>query len=188
MNAMCLPVSPALHFRTLMLSRSMIADLRSDHAGEVGAVMIYRGVLAVSKNEQVRHFAQRHLAGEQKHLRFFEDFLPVEHQSKLLNVWRAAGWLTGALPALAGPSAVYLTIDAVETFVGTHYTEQIERMADDERLATLRAILTDFRADELLHRDDAAGHYARHTGPVGRSWHALVGLGSAAGVALTRRI
>jgi len=32
----------------------LIADLRSDHAGEMGAVMIYRGILAVSRDAGVR--------------------------------------------------------------------------------------------------------------------------------------
>jgi demethoxyubiquinone hydroxylase (CLK1/Coq7/Cat5 family) len=36
-------------------------------------------------------------------------------------LWRVAGWLTGALPALFGRAAVLRTIDAVETFVEGHY-------------------------------------------------------------------
>ena len=35
----------------------LIGDLRSDHAGETGAVAIYLGILAVSRDPAVRQFA-----------------------------------------------------------------------------------------------------------------------------------
>ena len=38
------------------------ADLRSDHAGETGAVYFYRGVLDVATDPAVRDFAEEHLA------------------------------------------------------------------------------------------------------------------------------
>ena len=43
-------------------------DLRSDHAGEFGAVAIYTGVLAVARDPGVRAFALRHQATEADHL------------------------------------------------------------------------------------------------------------------------
>lgn len=33
-----------------LLPASLVADLRSDHAGETGAVVIYRGILAVTRD------------------------------------------------------------------------------------------------------------------------------------------
>jgi ubiquinone biosynthesis monooxygenase Coq7 len=181
-------IAPTLDFDTMALPSSLIADLRSDHAGEVGAVMIYRGILAVARDPEVRDFAHRHLKGEQQHLAFFDGLLPNEYQSRSLPVWRLAGWAIGALPALAGPGAVYLTIDAVETFVDSHYADQVERMATDGHLNALRAVLESFRRDEAAHRDDAASRRLRRTGPLGRGWRMLVGLGSGAGVALARRL
>ena len=44
------------------LPAALLADLRTDHAGESGAVMIYRGILAVTRDAGLRHFAQAHLA------------------------------------------------------------------------------------------------------------------------------
>ena len=35
----------------------LIRDLRSDHAGETGAVAIYRGILAISQSNEIRSFA-----------------------------------------------------------------------------------------------------------------------------------
>ena len=42
--------------------RWLTAELRSNHAGELGAVMIYRGILAGSTDPVLRAFAEEHLA------------------------------------------------------------------------------------------------------------------------------
>ena len=132
-------------------------ELRSDHAGEVGAVMIYRGVLAISRNSSVRQFAEAHLCTEQKHLKLMEDIVPVAGRTRLLPVWRLMGWLTGALPAFFGPKAVFATIEAVETFVDRHYEQQIIRLDPEGPYDALRQVLVDCQADEVSHRDEAAG-------------------------------
>jgi len=41
--------------------RKLCADLRSDHAGETGAVDIYMGMLAIRRDKQLREFALTHL-------------------------------------------------------------------------------------------------------------------------------
>ena len=105
----------------LRLPARVIADLRTDQAGEAGAVCIYRGILRVGRDPALRMFAQHHLKTEQKHLRQIEEWLPQPSYSRLLPIWRLAGFLTGALPALLGPRVVYATIDAVETFVNPPY-------------------------------------------------------------------
>jgi len=48
----------------------VFADLRTDHAGEVGAVCIYQGVLKFARDPVLRAFAEHHLTTEQKHLLF----------------------------------------------------------------------------------------------------------------------
>ncbi|MBC7446006.1 MAG: demethoxyubiquinone hydroxylase family protein, partial [Polaromonas sp.] len=49
---------------TSHLPAGLVADLRSDHAGETGAVWIYRGMLCVTRDAAVRTFATHHLATE----------------------------------------------------------------------------------------------------------------------------
>ena len=118
----------AREFDAPRVSKEWVGDLRSDHAGELGAVWIYRGVLAISTDPGLREFAARHRATEQSHLDKIEAVLPWFQRSRLLIGWRVAGFLTGALPALFGPRAVYSTIAAVETFVNKHYQHQIDRL------------------------------------------------------------
>ncbi len=203
------PVAPPWPARVL-------ADLRSDHAGETGAVRIYDGILAVTRDPALRDFAIRHRATERAHLALIETHLPRRWHSRALPLWRLAGWLTGALPALAGPRAVYATVEAVETFVNSHYLEQVQHLGqgvDDPVWRGLRDDLERCRLDELAHRDEAAAAVARpdadtraasHAGATSatsrcpatvpaahgtllRGWTRLVGTGSAAAVALARR-
>ena len=171
------------------LHPQVLADLVTDHAGEVGAVCIYQGVLRITRDPALRAFAQRHLTTEQNHLRQIETWLPPDHYSHLLPVWRLAGFLTGALPALLGSRAVYATIEAVETFVDYHYEEQIRVLATKPALSELRQTLLNCQADEVAHRDEATD--ARGPGNPGialRAWCALVGAGSRGAVALCRYV
>ena len=167
----------------------VLADLRTDHAGEVGAVCIYRGVLRFAKDPAVRAFAEHHLATEQSHLQHIEAWLPQQHYSRLLPIWRLAGFLTGALPALLGPKAVYATIEAVETFVDRHYEEQVQALASQPSLQSLRHTLLECQADELVHRDEAAGARGpEQPGVLLRLWCSVVGRGSRAAVAVCRHV
>ena len=157
--------------------------------------MIYRGILATTRDAVVRSFAQKHLATEAAHLAAIEQLLAPRDRSRLLPLWRAAGWLTGALPACVGARAVFATIEAVETFVDHHYTEQIESIdhLDPSRaqpvLQALRAQLHSFRADEIEHRDDAAARIDRQASPPSallRLWIWAVGAGSRGAVKICR--
>ncbi len=168
------------------LPPDLLPALRSDHAGETGAVEIYRGVLAITRDPEVRAFAEHHLETERRHLEWMNQLLPRQQHSRLLPLWRLAGWITGALPALFGAPAVYRTIDAVETFVDLHYSEQIDSLSASGEHADLRALLEACRADEIEHREDARGRLGE-PGLIGRGWAALVGSGSRAGVYFASR-
>ena len=163
-------------------------ELRSDHAGEYGAVMIYRGILAISRDAQARQFAERHLVTEARHLKLMEEIVPVDHRTRLLPLWHVMGWLTGALPALFGRKAIFATIEAVETFVDHHYAQQIVRLGNSGEERALRQTLLDCQADEVSHRDEAAALGSQSKNPLLRLWCAVVGAGSAAAVLAAKRI
>lgn len=194
----CVPLPPAGAWAAW--PAALRRELRTDHAGEAGAVMIYRGVLAVARDATLRAFAQHHLETESRHLALIEAVVPASGRSRLLPLWLVAGWLTGALPACFGPRTVYATIEAVETFVDTHYAAQlvqIDALAPGAgapvraTLAQLRALLAACQQDELVHRDDArarqgeaprAGLRAALTG----GWTWIVGAGSSGAVRVSR--
>ncbi len=170
------------------LPAAVLANLRTDHASEVGAVHIYRGILAVARDGELRAFAARHLATELLHLRRMQQWLPASARSRLLPLWRVAGWATGAIPALLGPRAVFVTVAAVERFVDRHYAVQIEQLSAHPELGALRETLATCRRDEIAHRDDALAHLNARPGPFARGWSAVVGKGSELAVAASRRL
>lgn len=171
------------------LPASVLADLRTDHAGETGAVFIYLGILQFTRNQALRVFAEHHLATEQSHLRHIESWLPKAQYSYLLPLWRLAGFMTGALPALVGPRAVYVTIQAVETFVNQHYDDQVRTLESKPALVKLRQVLLECQNDEVAHRDQAAAALGQEKiGLLLRFWSVLVGAGSQAAVAVCRHI
>ena len=167
-------------------------DLRTDHAGETGAVWIYRGILSISSDPTVRDFASRHMKTEKRHLCNIENVLKPTSRSRLLPVWRVAGFITGVLPSLIGARWVFHTIEAVETFVNAHYEVQINRLETianlDQDLAVVHAILVDCRADEIAHRDEAQKFARNRPGSFAILWCALVSYGSQVAVACARRI
>lgn len=173
------------------LSPYLIRELRSDHAGETGAVFIYRGITTIAKfcgDQELIDFAKHHGETELEHLRLIEDWLEPSARSRLLGPWRLAGWLTGALPALFGRRSVYATIAAVETFVDEHYQQQIDHLQQNPGPAGLLPLLQRCQADEQRHRDEAAHQLLKPPSWILRIWCAIVGSGSAAALVLARRI
>ena len=173
------------------LSAYLQRELRSDHAGETGAVFIYQGITAVARwrgDQELLTFAQQHGDTEAEHLRQIEGWVPPAQRSLLLGPWRVAGWLTGALPALAGRRAVYGTIAAVETFVDRHYQQQIDHLQQTAGPPGLLPLLLSCQADERHHRDEAAALAGRSRPWALRLWCALVAWGSASAVVVARRV
>ena len=188
------PDAPTHEAPAPVLSLHMERELRSDHAGETGAVYIYKGLASVAAwrgDTELLAFAHRHGKTEADHLLRVEHWLAPQRRSRLLSLWRVAGWLTGALPALAGRRAVYATIASVETFVDQHYQQQIDHLQagpDAERLKDLLVLLQDCQADEREHRDESAALAGMKQPLPLKVWCAVVAAGSSGAVVMARRI
>jgi len=189
-----LTIRPSIQsvFRRLDVSHlppTMVGDMRSNQAGETGAVWIYRGILAATRDASVREFARAHLETERKHLLAINALLPVLRRSKLLIGWRIAGFLTGSIPAIFGREAVFATIEAVETFVEHHYQVQIDQLLRRGGHAELLSLLIEFQSDERSHRLEAIENLnALKTPRLIRSWCRLVSVGSEFAVKIARVI
>lgn len=134
--------------------------LRVDHAGEYGAVTIYRGQRAVF--EKLPHKAR--LAGllkemedgEQEHLATFDRLL-MEREARptlLAPIWNAAGFALGAGTALMGEKAAMACTSAVESVIEGHYQDQVDELEGQDEEA-LRDTFIKFREEELEHHDTA---------------------------------
>lgn len=134
--------------------------IRVDQAGEYGAARIYDGQLAVLK-DSAAVAAVRHMAAQEKrHLERF-DRLVVERRVRptaLSPLWHIAGFALGAATALIGERAAMACTVAVEQVIDDHYRGQLETLANAD--ADFAAMVAEFRADELEHRDTALAHGA----------------------------
>ena len=161
--------------------------IRVDHAGEYGAARIYDGQLAVLKDSPAAT-AVRHMAAQEKrHLERF-DALVAERRVRptaLSPLWHLAGYALGAATAMLGERAAMACTVAVEEVIDEHYGRQIETLGGAD--ADLAAIVADFRADEIVHRDTALKHGAAET-PGYPLFSAAIKTGSRLAIWLSTRI
>lgn len=141
------------------LKRRIEEMIRVDHAGEFGAVQIYKGQRAVFDRAASKSRASSLVAemeeGEAHHLEAF-DRLIRERQLRptaLAPVWRFAGFGLGAVTALIGEKAAHACTAAVEEVIQDHYAAQAEELANSDQ--ELRDMIVQFREDEIGHRQTA---------------------------------
>jgi ubiquinone biosynthesis monooxygenase Coq7 len=165
--------------------------LRVDHAGELGAVHIYRGQRAVFAEAPGRERMTETLADmeahEQVHLARFDRLL-TDHQVRptlLAPLWRAAGFALGASTALLGEKAAHACTEAVENVIEEHYAGQIAEL--ETREPALAAELSQFRDDELAHRDTAVAEGA-HEAPGYDLLSSVIRLGCRAAIMISEKV
>jgi len=129
--------------------------IRVDQAGEFGAKRIYEGQLAVLGKSEAGPLLREMLAQEEKHLAKFNALAADRgvRPTALEPLWNVAGFALGAATAALGKEAAMACTVAVEEVIGEHYAEQAEALDASE--PELKATITDFRADELRHRDES---------------------------------
>lgn len=148
--------------------KARIAEmLRVDHAGEYGAVQIYRGQRAVfekvkGKEETARLIKQME-EGEQAHLDAFDQLLSVHKVRPTLMspLWNAAGFALGAGTALMGEKAAMACTSAVEEVIEKHYAQQAQELEIVD--PDLAATVSEFRDEELEHKHTAEAHGAEQS-------------------------
>jgi ubiquinone biosynthesis monooxygenase Coq7 len=171
------------------MNKLLESFLRSDHAGEVGAVYIYKGILSIAKDPALVEFSKRHLETEKEHLRKIEEVLPVSKRSKLVGIWKVAGYLLGFLPSLFGPRIVFATIEAVESFVEDHYEEQLKYLrAQNDPDQALINLLQSCQDDEIEHKNESAIKKRSAPGILLNFWMKIVGWGSSSAVKVAKII
>ena len=95
--------------------------IRVDHAGEYGAVAIYRGQRAIfdklPHKARIANQLEEMEADEQAHLDAFDDLI-FQHKARptaLAPIWNVAGQALGAATALMGERAAHACTEAVES-------------------------------------------------------------------------
>ena len=129
--------------------------LKVDHAGEQGAICVYRaqwlvaGLTAPSMREQLADF----LVHEKRHRSMFGAALMQRGLPRCRSyvLCSAGGYVLGTLTALMGRKAIAATTIAIEAVVLRHLAEQRAMLATvDPAAVELIASIVD---DEQLHHD-----------------------------------
>ena len=165
--------------------------LRVDHAGEYGAVHIYRAQRAVFEGRQGKAAIAADMAEMQAqeavHLARFDALLNAERvrPTALIPLWRLAAVALGTGTALMGEKAAHACTEAVEDVIEKHYADQIAELADSD--PELAAELTVFRDEELAHHDHAIEHGSREA-PAYRLLSAVIKAGCRAAIKVSERV
>ena len=139
--------------------------MRVDHAGELGAVVIYEGQLRYSHSDNEKKIITHMLEQEKEHLSYFETMLPKTRTrpSLFYGFWRKAGYAIGVLSRRASPyGGMALTVGVEET-IDQHYADQLdylERIEKTQEQELLYQKLKKFQDDEIQHKNDAIDYGA----------------------------
>lgn len=132
--------------------------MKVDHAGEHGAICIYRAqiLLARWRAPEMVGELEAFLVHERRHRRRFGAELSRRGVSRCRSyAWCGlGGFVLGAATGLAGRQAIAATTVAIERVVLRHMREQVAALADVDGEAV--AALADVIGDEQAHHDLSA--------------------------------
>lgn len=134
--------------------------LKVNHAGEYGAIGIYRGQILVSRLffPDVVPFLEQTLAHEVRHCTGFRNAMPARRARpcRVMSLWASGGWLLGLLTAMLGRRGIWICTAAVESAVHRHLEDQLSFLQnrDDE----LYELIAKIQAEELSHLSYAEAH------------------------------
>ena len=142
-----------------MSNNNKIAEIiRVDLAGEKGAIEIYKGQLAIIKNESLSKEIKEMLKKEKEHFKKFSELL-IRYRVRptaLDPIWKTGAFGLGVLSAALGKKATMACTEAVEEVIIDHYQNQAKYLKGKDR--DLEKITRKFADDEKDHMHQAKNH------------------------------
>ncbi|MDB5601655.1 MAG: ubiquinone biosynthesis protein UbiB [Xanthobacteraceae bacterium] len=136
--------------------------VRVNHAGEYGAIRIYRAQIRISRwlFPDIVDDLEDILAHEIRHCAVFLDAMPARHSRpcRVMAFWSLGGSVLGACTALMGRQALWACTAAVEAAVHRHLEDQLGFLAGRDQ--ALHAAILDIREEELSHLNHAEAQLA----------------------------
>jgi len=150
-------------------ARTIARILKVNHAGEHGAIRIYRSQIAIARWRcpDVVPELEEMLAHEVSHRARFAEAMPPRQAKpcRMLFLWAIGGRLLGAGTALAGRDAIWACTAAVEEAVHRHLNDQLAFLSSRDQ--ELYALIDSIKAEELSHLHHAETNLTSH-GPIVR--------------------
>jgi len=135
-------------------SKKIDAILRVNHAGELGARQIYRGMRKIlGEDPDLVLMANQ----EEEHLKTFTKLM-IEHKVKptiFQPLWHALSYGMGTATAVMGKKAAHACTIAVEEVIVEHYQQQIDILENSPKYQPLMSIIEKFRDEENHHKEIA---------------------------------
>jgi 3-demethoxyubiquinol 3-hydroxylase len=150
-------------------SKKLEEIIRVNHAGEMGAKVIYDGqmlALKIKKDEETFHLVKHMKDQEDAHFNYFNSAIKTQkfRPTLMQPIWTVGGFALGFFTALAGKKSAMTCTTAVEEVIDQHYREQLELLKKEEafldekqqeEINKLKEKIEKFRLEELEHRDTA---------------------------------
>ncbi|PHR54495.1 MAG: demethoxyubiquinone hydroxylase family protein [Robiginitomaculum sp.] len=131
--------------------------IKVDHAGENGAVNIYRAqkLMAYWRAPQLVANLKETQSHEERHRRIFKTYLDKRniHPCMSYHLCGFGGFVLGFVTGIIGPKAIAATTYAVESVVLEHLQTQVDYLKRHDQDAL--AAVTDIIAEEQEHHDHA---------------------------------
>ena len=141
----------------LTAARTIARILKVNHAGEHGAIRIYRSQIAIARwrASDVVPQLEEMLAHEVSHRKRFAEAMPPRHAKpcRMLFLWGIGGRLLGGGTALAGRNAIWACTAAVEEAVHRHLKDQLAFLSSRDQ--ELYALIDSIKSEELSHLEHA---------------------------------
>ena len=146
--------------------------IRIDQAGELGAIQIYKGQLAVLKNKKISKVLLEMLEQENRHYSTFNKLIIEKNvRPTLLNpIWKIGAYSLGVITAIMGPKCTMACTEAVEEVIIKHYEDQTNYLKKINN--NLYKTTSKFAKEEKDHMDVAKSHDTGNTG-----FHKLLKIG-----------
>src|SRR5262249_13682532 len=127
--------------------------LKVNHAGEYGAVRIYRAQCWVARRlfPDVVAFLEETLAHEVRHCSMFQGAMPNRgaRPCRVMSLWGNGGLVLGFLTALIGRQGIWICTAAVESAVHRHLEDQLRFLR--HRDIELHSLILSIQQEELAH-------------------------------------
>lgn len=149
-----------------MLNKSLAEIIRVNHAGEMGAKVIYQGQITAFrlKNQlpQVK-LTKEMLKQEEQHFDYFNQQMIVKQirPTIMQPIWKVGGFALGFATAFISAKAAMACTVAVEEVIDKHYQQQLNYLQNSSNNSELTKKIFQFQQEELEHRDLAYNNQAK---------------------------
>ena len=141
-----------------MLKNKIKEIIRVNQAGELGAIQIYKGQLAVLKNKPIAAELEDMLNKEKKHYNKFNELLnSYEVRPTIFSpLWKTGAFGLGVITAILGKKSTLACTEAVEEVIIDHYHKQTQYLKGKDN--NLAKITKKFCKEDKEHLDFAIEH------------------------------